>query len=140
MGFFQSVLNIQKKNLKHKIDELDKILKTENKNLVFIGTIGVGKTSAICSLFNLFDNSDKKKRPILKTGAGATTICEVEIEFGNTHSIKIDAYRIDELKQLFSEYLDTIIGNTTLVDGQIQKLTTELERAIKYMIAPEKPH
>jgi hypothetical protein len=138
MGFFQSVLNIQQKNLKHKIDELDKILKIKNKNLVFIGTIGVGKTSAICSLFNLFDNSDKKKRPILKTGAGATTICEVEIEFGDTHSIKIDAYRIDELKQLFSEYLDTIIGNTTLVDGQIQQLTTELERAIKYMIAPEK--
>lgn len=136
MAFFQSVLNIQKKNLQHKIDDLDKLLNQENKNLVFIGTIGVGKTSAICSLFNLFDITDGIKRPILKTGAGATTICEVEIEFAESYSIKIDPYSIDEVKQLIIEFLDSIIGNNNAVDGQPQQLTTELERAIKFMIAP----
>ncbi len=139
MAFFEAVLDIQKKNLLHKINEVTKLLEVENKNIVFIGTIGVGKTTAICSLFNLFDTSINPKKPILATGAGATTICEVEIEFGGVNQIRIDPYSSDELEQFINEYIDTIIGRNTVVDGVAQKLTTELERAVKFMIAPNMP-
>jgi hypothetical protein len=139
MAFFEAVLDIQKKNLQHKINEVTKLLEVENKNIVFIGTIGVGKTTAICSLFNLFDTSINPKKPILATGAGATTICEVEIEFGGVNQIRIDPYSSDELEQFINEYIDTIIGRNTVVDGVAQKLTTELERAVKFMIAPNMP-
>jgi hypothetical protein len=136
MAFFKAVLEIQKKNIQHKINEVNKILTKEDKNIVFIGTIGVGKTTAICSLFDLFDTSGKRILPILKTGAGATTICEVEIEFGLTNQLRIDPYSTQELEQLISEYVDTLTGNNVNVDGQRQAMTTELERAIKFMVAP----
>ena len=134
MAFFQKVLKIQEKNLNYKISELDRFLELRDKNLVFIGTIGVGKTTSICSLFDLFD---KKKRPILKTGAGATTICEVEIVFGNDYQIRIDEYCTDEMVQLINDFTDTKIGATQNVDGQQQSLSTEMERAIKFVIAPD---
>jgi hypothetical protein len=132
MPFFESVLNIQRRNLKFRIDNLDKWLSNKNKNFVFIGTIGVGKTSAICSLFNLYDG----QRPILMTGAGATTICEVEIQYGDTYRLSIDPYSIEELKQIIREFTDTIVGQNNIIDGAPQQLTTELERAVKFMIAP----
>ena len=35
MAFFEAVLDIQKKNLQHKINEVTKLLEVENKNIVF---------------------------------------------------------------------------------------------------------
>jgi len=138
MAFFKAVLEIQKKNIQHKINEVNKVLTKEDKNIVFIGTIGVGKTTAICSLFDLLDTSGPRILPILQTGAGATTICEVEIEFGGINQLRIDPYSTQELEQLISEYVDTLTGSNVNVDGQRQSMTTELERAIKFMIAPSK--
>ncbi|MEH2318193.1 hypothetical protein [Nostoc sp.] len=43
-------------NLKSKLerlDEIEKILSIEKYKIAFIGTIGQGKTTAICHLFNL---------------------------------------------------------------------------------------
>lgn len=57
----------------------------EKYNVFFNGKVGIGKSSAICSLFDLLDLSerDSKKKIddifLLKTGTGRTTICETEI-------------------------------------------------------------
>ena len=50
-------------------------------SLVFIGMVGVGKTSAICHLANLAAPKPGSPRPspVLDVGAGRTTLCEVYI-------------------------------------------------------------
>jgi hypothetical protein len=131
MPFFENVLRIQKRNIEYKINAIEKFLIKQDKNLVFIGTIGVGKTTSICSLFDLFDSGGK---PILKTGAGATTICEVEIVFGSSNEIRIEPYEDTEIIKFINEYLDIKVGSNRTVDGVPQDLTTELKRAIEYII------
>jgi len=53
-------------------------------NLAFIGDMGVGKSTAISFIFDLLVPpvlADKPTdRPILETGGGGTTICEVHIK------------------------------------------------------------
>ncbi|WP_375510834.1 hypothetical protein [uncultured Nostoc sp.] len=77
-------------NLKSKLnrlDEIEKILNIEKYKIVFIGTIGQGKTTAICHIFNLISDFNVSKtianksrnvietKELLSTGAGKTTIC-----------------------------------------------------------------
>lgn len=133
MPFFDSVLEIQRQNIEVKINELNSLLRQRNKNLVFIGTIGVGKTTAICSLLDLYDGTENEKKEVLATGAGATTICEVEIKHGSTFQIEITPHSIDELRKMIEMYVDSINpipGENTI------SLSTELRRAIEYMIRP----
>ena len=55
--------HIKKKTLNskfHRLEELEKLLKIEKYNIVFIGTVGSGKTTAISHLFNLIDKEEKK--------------------------------------------------------------------------------
>jgi signal recognition particle GTPase len=76
-------------NLKSKLerlDEIEKILNIEKYKIAFIGTIGQGKTTAICHLFNLISDFHVSKtianrsrniietKELLSTGAGRTTI------------------------------------------------------------------
>jgi flagellar biosynthesis GTPase FlhF len=93
--------HIIRKNLHLKIERLKKIQKVfqiEKYNIVFIGTIGAGKTTAICHLFNLigeFQVTEKGKNfdktfELLSTGSGRTTICEVIIKAGEKTYIEID--------------------------------------------------
>ena len=37
-----------------RLNKIEKILKTPKYDLVFIGEVGAGKTTAICHLFNLY--------------------------------------------------------------------------------------
>ncbi|MHC5595669.1 MAG: hypothetical protein ACYTXC_06835 [Nostoc sp.] len=82
-------------NLKSKLerlDEIERILSIEKYKIAFIGTIGQGKTTAICHLFNLISDLKVSKtsgsktedvsetKELLSTGAGRTTICEVIIK------------------------------------------------------------
>ena len=55
-------------------------------NIAFIGDIGVGKSTALSFLFDLLVPANLAEkpmdRPVLETGAGGTTICEVHIKRG----------------------------------------------------------
>lgn len=81
--------HIRKNNLKSKLErlnEIEKILRIDKYKIVFIGTIGQGKTTAICHLFNLIGEFNVSKkignktkevietRELLSTGSGRTTI------------------------------------------------------------------
>ena len=61
--------HLRKRALESKLERLqniEKALSIEKYALVFIGTIGVGKTTAICHLYNLLgqfkDEEDEKKK------------------------------------------------------------------------------
>ncbi|WP_292799362.1 hypothetical protein [Nostoc sp. NMS7] len=102
-------------NLKSKLerlDEIEKILSIDKYKIAFIGTIGQGKTTAICHLFNLITDLKVSKtsggktedvtetKELLSTGAGRTTICEVIIKASEKTYIEIEPYTVDEMENL----------------------------------------
>lgn len=140
------------KNLKNKIDSiLDKLPKSDNSykrlenhkemlsdsklyleslkhTVAFIGSVGVGKTSAICNLLDLQENNE----PLLKTGSGRTTVCEVEIKEGEELGILVQPYEKKEIFSYLEEFAYHITGNK---DGTIDfELSSEIERALRNML------
>lgn len=148
-----SQLNIIKhiciNNLKSKLDrleEIEKILNIDKYQIVFIGTIGQGKTTAICHLFNLISNFSVSRniggrvrnvietRELLSTGSGRTTICEVVLKAGEKTYIEIEPYTIDEMENLIFDFCDSITSkNVPSSEPQIN-ISQEIERAIRNMI------
>ncbi|MHC5830878.1 MAG: hypothetical protein ACYT04_86725, partial [Nostoc sp.] len=88
--------------------------------IAFIGTIGQGKTTAICHLFNLITDLKVSKtsggktedvtetKELLSTGAGRTTICEVIIKASEKTYIEIEPYTVDEMENLIIEFCEYI--------------------------------
>ncbi|WP_334743042.1 hypothetical protein [Nostoc sp.] len=133
-------------NLKSKLerlDEIEKILSIEKYKIAFIGTIGQGKTTAICHLFNLISDFNVSKtianksrnvietKELLSTGAGRTTICEVILKAAEKTYIEIEPYTVDEMENLIFEFCDYIADkDNTQADKKII-ISTEIERAIR---------
>ncbi|MEH2169563.1 MAG: hypothetical protein V7K41_23460 [Nostoc sp.] len=126
-------------NLKSKLerlDEIEKILSIEKYKIAFIGTIGQGKTTAICHLFNLISNFTVSKTPkeLLSTGSGRTTICEVIIKSAEKTYIEIEPYTVDEMENIIFEFCDYIADKNNNKPDQKIIISTELERAIRNII------
>ena len=92
------------------LQRIRKDLAIEQWTLTFIGSVGVGKTTAITHLLGLTDQQAKengrtKVTSVLKIGAGKTTVCDVVIVFGQTSSVKItDFYSEADFNKLLEEY------------------------------------
>lgn len=140
-------------NLKSKLDrleEIDKILSIEKYKIVFIGTIGQGKTTAICHLFNLISDfrfskniNGKPKdvietRELLSTGAGKTTICEVIIKAADKTYMEIEPYTVDEMENLIFEFCDYIANKENPQSEQRIIISEEIQRAIRNVIEMKK--
>ncbi|RCJ25309.1 hypothetical protein A6S26_16095 [Nostoc sp. ATCC 43529] len=135
-------------NLKSKLerlDEIEKILSIEKYKIAFIGTIGQGKTTAICHLFNLISDFNVSKtianksrnvietKELLSTGGGRTTICEVIIKAAEKTYIEIEPYSVDEMENLIFEFCDYIADKYKDNPQADQKIiiSKEVERAIR---------
>lgn len=139
---------MRKKSLISKLDRLSniqKIISIEKYKIVFIGTIGAGKTTAICHLFGFTDevektvliNKKKKKikviEPLFSTGSGRTTISEVVIKPDSETFIEIEPYSKDKLISLIGDFSESFYG-----DNSNDSMSTELERAIRSIIGLKK--
>lgn len=108
-------------------------LEDKSHRLAFIGNIGTGKTTAICHILSLLD----KNEPILSTGSGRTTLCEVEIIYDQRLKIEVIPHSKEEVisyLQDFSLYLleSHELSQETTSDGF--KLSAEIERALRNML------
>lgn len=139
-------------NLKSKLerlDEIEKILSIDKYKIAFIGTIGKGKTTAICHLFNLISEFKASKtnaagksrivmetKELLSTGSGKTTICEVIIKAGEKTYIEIEPYTVDEMENIIFEFCDYIAEQDKDNNQAEQKIiiSKEVERAIRNII------
>ena len=102
-----------------RVEKIEEILEKKKYKIVFIGTIGAGKTTAISHLFNMTSIVQKKVirgrknktieviEPLLSTGSGRTTICEVEIKSSENLSIEIVPFSKDELEYEIVEFCKT---------------------------------
>jgi hypothetical protein len=97
-----------------RLDLIEKILNYPKHKVAVLGTVGAGKTTAICHLFNLIDNITTKSgslevQELLKTGPGYTTICEVVLQEGKLHTtVKIEPYSKEDLKNLIIDFCNFI--------------------------------
>lgn len=114
-------------------------LLTRRCSVVFIGKIGVGKTSAICHIADLAVTGPDSPRPspVLDVGPGRTTLCEVHVRTGPT-SIVIDPCTDEEIRAHVADFADKILGaakgngeKAAAQDGQI--MSREVERVIRNM-------
>lgn len=133
-------------NLTSKLDrlyEIEEILNIKKYKLVFIGTIGEGKTTAICHLFNLIGNFNVSKtignrvkdvtetQELLATGSGRTTICEVIIEAAQKTYIKIEPYTIQQMKSMILEFCESLSDKENITGEPKVMFSKEIETAIR---------
>ena len=115
-------------NHKEMLGDSESYLESLEHTVAFIGSVGVGKTSAICNLLNLQKNNE----PLLKTGSGRTTVCEVEIKEGEKLSISIQPYDESEIFSYLNEFSYYIAGiKSKTLDFE---LSSEIERALRNML------
>ena len=126
-----------------RLEEIEKIISIDKYKIVFIGTIGQGKTTAICHLFNLISDFKVSKtiggktkdvietRELLSTGAGKTTICEVIIKASEKTYIEIEPYTVDEMENLIFDFCDSIANKDNPQSEEKIMISEEIERAIR---------
>ncbi|MEH2080691.1 MAG: hypothetical protein V7K89_12015 [Nostoc sp.] len=133
-------------NLKSKLErlnEIEKILSIDKYQIAFIGTIGQGKTTAICHIFNLIGDFNVYKtianksrnvietKELLSTGSGKTTICEVIIKAAEKTYIEIEPYPVDEMENLIFEFCESIANKDNPQPDRNITISKEIERAIR---------
>lgn len=134
--------HLKKKSLeakKDRLDEIQELLSIDKYRVVFVGTVGAGKTTAICHLFNLVDEvkavkevrgkkkSFLKTEALLSTGSGRTTISEVVITASENTSIEIEPYSKEKLQSLIEDFIDSYYSD----DKETENISIELERAVR---------
>ena len=106
----------------------------------FIGSIGVGKTTAICAATNLlFDG-----KPVLDYGGGRTTVCEVVINKGPDWGLIVEPFEYDEVIILIDDFCEHTLSRVAQESGDsdggandtspsVNILSTELTRCLRNM-------
>lgn len=109
-------------------------------NVAFVGDIGVGKSTAISFVFDLLVPAkveDKNiNRPVLETGAGGTTICEVHIKNGPEFGVSVLPMEDSDLTDLVSDFCAAKWAVMHRKEGETSEaaqVSREAERAIRNM-------
>lgn len=117
-------------------------LRSTDHSLAFVGSIGVGKSTAICTISELRVTTEgpRNKQVVLEAGAGGTTICEVHVKTGPQFGLIMEPRSDDAIKYDvadFAEYLLRLIksgqppGDKDAEEGP--GITKEINRAIRNM-------
>ena len=95
--------------------------------LAWIGTVGIGKTTALSHLTNLvLPDASGRLRAIFPTSGGRTTTSEVVVRSAPAFSITVEPKSEDDIRLLVTEIVDAV------ADGK-GGISTELDRAIRNM-------
>ncbi len=139
------VRNAFERRLTAYIDEVRQtanLLLKRDHHVAFIGSIGIGKSTAICRLTNLEvpGQDGSPPVPVLEAGAGGITICEVHLRTGPDYGLMIEPRSDDEIRADvtdFAEYLLKGKGGSDTEhqdsDNDSQGISKEIERAIRNM-------
>ena len=147
------------KDINNRLERIKKIIQISKYDILFIGQVGVGKTTAICHLFNLVYEHEEKKtikssdkvksktitsiKEILSTGSGKTTICEVIIKPALETYIEISPCSQEDIIQLIQEFCINIwqkVHPDCNSEYSSESTSTELIRAIRNIVNLKKSH
>jgi len=128
-----------------RVVRIRKALAVEKFDLVFIGKVGTGKTTAICSLFGLLGDFERgkapktktKTEPLLSTGSGRSTICEVEIVRDVQTAVEVEPLNEQEMHALLEDFRDSVFArlNPEKFERPTDGLPAEVERAIRNVVS-----
>jgi transcriptional regulator with XRE-family HTH domain len=108
----------------------------------FIGTIAVGKSTAICRAEGLELPTGKgMPKAVLETGAGGITICEVHIRRGPGHGLIVEPCSEAEIRRHVADFANFLLNPAQPIpsaddaDGESGSpgLSREVERALRNM-------
>lgn len=115
-------------------------------NAAFIGSIGVGKSTALCRFSGLEAPSGTSglPSPVLEVGGGGITVCEVHVRQGPGYGILVEPRTEEDIRRevmVFAEFIwNSLKGNTTQPDAQEDDegadalgISKEVVRAIRNM-------
>ena len=107
-----------------------KYLSDKTHKLAFIGNVGTGKTTSICHLLGLLN----EETPVLSTGSGRTTLCEVEIKSGEHLQLTVEPCSNGEVISYLDDFSLYLKGNEDDTTEEGFKLSAEVERALRNML------
>jgi transcriptional regulator with XRE-family HTH domain len=107
----------------------------------FVGTIAVGKSTAICRAEGLELPSTKGlPKAVLETGAGGITICEVHLRKGPGYGLIIEPCTEDEIRRQVTDFANFLFNHPVQpIEGDDDEATgspgisREVERAVRNM-------
>lgn len=113
------------------------LLKREHQ-VAFIGSIGIGKSTAICRLAGLevVVTDSLHPAPVLEAGAGGITICEVHLRRGPGFGLIIEPRGEEEIRADVTDFADYVRGTEASASDsesveELQGISKEVERAIR---------
>ena len=115
-------------------------------DVVFIGKVGVGKTSAICRIAGLVVTraGARSDAAVLDVAGGRTTLCEVRITTGPT-GIAIEPCSDAEVRAYVAEFADKVLyglgddGPQRVAEQDERSLASEVEKAIRNIAGLARP-
>lgn len=140
-----SVLAGQAELLVSRLTQAGNYLLSLSHDVVYVGEIGVGKTTAACRQSGLVADeasASDLKGMLLDTGGGRTTLCDVRVETGDRYSLTVEPVPDEEIYRLVAETSKGVIEKMTGVTGGAQpeyKPAEEVERAIRNMAGLPRP-
>lgn len=135
------------RRLSEYIDELKYtagLLLKRDHQIAFIGRIGIGKSTAICRVAKLEVASTDSPQPVpvLATGAGRVTICEVHLRAGPGYGLLIEPCGDEEVRAHITDFAEYVLGSESAAtrmdssdDTEAQGISKEIERAIRNLSA-----
>lgn len=128
------------------LDELQRgseKVRNQDYQVAFIGSIGVGKSTAICRLTGLEVPGDEGRpaTPILEAGGGGVTVCEVHLRQGPDYGLLIEPRSDDEIRRDVSDFAEFFVkptaasdaGDPETTDADAAGLSKEIARAVRNM-------
>lgn len=144
-GQVPTVLAGQAQLLDKRLEEAGLYLLSLDHEVVYVGEIGVGKTTAACRQAGLVLNEATAadlKCMMLDTGGGRTTLCDVRVETGEGFALRAEPVTDEEIYKLVGEVCrgvhEKMSGEAPLPTPEF-KPAEEVERALRNMAGLPRP-
>jgi len=144
-GQVPTILAGQAQLLDRRLEEAGRYLLSLDHEVVYVGEIGVGKTTAACRQAGLVVDeitAADLKGMLLDTGGGRTTLCDVCVQPGKRFAITIEPVSDEEIYKLVAEICRSLFERVSGESSQSTiefKPAEEVERALRNMAGLPRP-
>jgi transcriptional regulator with XRE-family HTH domain len=127
------------RRLREYVDEISGLaglLLRREHQIAFVGSIGIGKSTAICRATGLeVPGQQGRSVPVLEAGAGGVTLCEVHLGVGPGFGVIVEPRTHDDIRSDVEDFVDQLLQTEPSIvddDGR-PAVPREIERAIRNM-------
>jgi len=144
-GQVPTVLAGQAQLLDRRLEEAGRYLLSLDHEVVYVGEIGVGKTTAACRQAGLvLDEATAAdlKGMLLDTGGGRTTLCDVRVETGERFALTVEPVSDEEIYKLVGEVCKGVFEKLSAEASPSTvefRPAEEVERALRNMAGLPRP-